>query len=294
MLKGIYPPIITPFENDEVSFDKMKENIDRWNGTKIDGYVALGSNGESVYLTNDEKIGLIKAVKENADKEKKIIAGTGSDSIKQTIELTNKAADVGAEYALVLTPFFYKSAMTHDAMIAYFNEVADNIRVPLIIYNVTKFTGINILPSTVAELSKHENIIGIKNSSENVAELSLFKSSTGNDFSVFAGTASILYPGLCVGADGGILALANIAPNQCGDVYEYYNQGDHDSARSLQAKLVEANRAVTSKFGVAGLKAAMDMIGLYGGDPRKPMLPLANENKKVLREILVKAEIINL
>ncbi len=293
MIKGIFPPIITPFEKDEISFDKLKENIAKWNSTKINGYVVLGSNGESAYLTNDEKIDLIKSVKENADEGKAIIAGTGSDSIKQTIELTNKAADVGAEYALILTPFFYNAAMTHEAMLSFFNKVADEIKIPLLIYNVTKFTGINIHPSTVTELAKHENIVGIKNSSENVAELSLFKSSTGEEFSVIAGTASILYPGLCVGADGGILALANIAPNQCAEIYEHCKNDDHDSAKALQAKLVEANRAVTSRFGVAGLKAALEMIGYFGGNPRKPMQPLSETNKTVLKEILMKAEIIN-
>jgi 4-hydroxy-2-oxoglutarate aldolase len=292
MLTGIFPPIPTPFINDEIAEDKLKENINRWNNTALSGYVVMGSNGESVYLTREEKIRLVAAAAEYADDQKIIIAGTGSDSIKETVLLTNESAKAGAEYALVLTPSYYKSKMTHKAMIDYFTIVADSIQIPLIIYNVPKFTGINISADTVAELSTHENITGIKNSDVNIDEMSAFVNNTPEDFAVLAGTASVLYPSFEVGASGAIAALANIAPHQCVKVYEDYNNGNLEDAAALQETLVEANTAVTAGFGVPGLKAAMDMIGHFGGNPRKPMQPLEDDEREELRQILIRASIL--
>jgi 4-hydroxy-2-oxoglutarate aldolase len=293
MLKGIFPPIPTPFVNDEIAEDKLRENIERWNSCALSGYVVMGSNGEGVYLTREEKIRLVAAAAEYAGDNRIIIAGTGNDSIKETILLSHEAADAGAEYVLVLTPSYYKSKMTHAAMIDYFTIVADSIRIPLIIYNVPKFTGINISFETLAELSLHENIVGIKNSSENINEMSAFVKNTPEDFAVLAGTASVLYPSFEVGASGAIAALANIAPDQCIKLYNDYHSGNLDEARTLQEKLVEANTAVTTGFGVPGLKAAMDMTGMYGGNPRKPMQPLAAGEGEELRQILVRASILH-
>ena len=196
MLKGIYPPITTPFVNNEIAFDKLAENISIWNKTKLSGYVVMGSNGESAFLTRQEKLKLIENVKENAGKDKKLIAGTGSDSIKETISLTNDAAKSGADYALILTPSFFKDKMDSSAFIKYFTEVADKIDIPLIIYNVPKFTGVNIEAGAAAKLSEHKNIIGLKNSSENVAHLSEIINNATNDFVTLVGTASVLFSGL--------------------------------------------------------------------------------------------------
>jgi len=293
MLKGIFPPIPTPFIDDEVAEDKLKENINRWNETGLSGYVVMGSNGESVYLTREEKIRLVSAAAEYSDDKKIIIAGTGSDSIKETIHLTNETADAGAEYALVLTPSYYKSKMNHKAMIDYFSIVADSIKIPLIIYNVQKFTGINISAETVAELAEHENIVGIKNSSENIDEMSAFVNEAPEDFAVLAGTASVLYPSFEVGAAGAVAALANIAADQCLKVYSDFNNNNFEDARTAQEKLIEANTAVTAGFGVSGLKAAMDMVGFFGGNPRKPMQPLEADEHEELRQILERASILS-
>ena len=289
MLKGIYPPITTPFINDEIAFDKLSENISRWNKTKLSGYVVMGSNGESAFLTREEKLKLIENVKKSADKDKTIIAGTGSDSIRETISLTNDAAKTGADYALVLTPSFYKDKMNSDSFIKYFTEVADKIDIPLIIYNVPKFTGVNIEVAAVTKLSDHKNIIGLKNSSENIAHLSEIVNDTTNDFVTLVGTASVLFSGLCAGAAGGVLALANIAPEECIEIYELYNEGKLNEARQLQGKLIPVNKAVTGKYGVSGLKAAMDMLGYFGGDPRSPLNKLNKNELEDLKTILVKA-----
>ena len=140
-LKGIMPPIATPFINDEVAYDKLTQNFSKWNKTGLSGFVVMGSNGESVFLTRNEKLKLVEEVKKNISDDKLLIAGTGSDSIKETISLSNEAADRGADYVLILTPSFYKSEMKPTAYIKYFSAVADKTKIPVIIYNVPKFTG---------------------------------------------------------------------------------------------------------------------------------------------------------
>ncbi len=161
MLKGIYPPLTTPFVRDVVAYNKLTENLQKYNQKDLSGYVVLGSNGESVFLTKREKLKLISTVREHSDK-KTLIAGTGLESIKETIDLTNEAAKNGADYALIITPSFYKTAMNHKALLNYYTAVADSISIPLIIYSVTKFTNVNIEIETIAKLAEHPNIIGIK------------------------------------------------------------------------------------------------------------------------------------
>ena len=267
-IEGIFPPLITPFENNEVALTKFGDNIKKLNSTNLSGYVVLGSNGESCFLTRDEKLLLIKEAKKQSSENKIIIAGTGSDSIKDTISLTNDAAKEGADAALILTPSFFKGRMNHDAFIEYFTKVADSASIPVIIYNVPKFTNVTIESRTVCELSKHENIIGIKSSSTDIAYLGEILNSVNPDFYVLAGTSSILYAGLCLGASGGILAVANILPIECIDVYNYYKDGKHKEALESQNKLLAVNKAITATFGVAGLKKAMDWLGYFGGLPR--------------------------
>lgn len=292
MLKGIFPPIPTPFLNDEIAFDKLKFNIDKWNSTKLSGYVVMGSNGESAYLTMDEKIELIAKAKEYAAKDKIIIAGTGLESIKDTIKLTNAAAEVGADYSLILTPSFYKGKMNHAAFVEYFYIVADEVKIPLLIYNVPKFTGVDIETKTVAKLAEHKNIIGIKNSSENIAQLAEMIYETPDNFVTLVGTASIIYSGLSVGAVGGIVALANIAPNECIEIYDLYNNGKIKESLRLQYKMLQPNKAVTAKYGVGGLKKAMDMLGYFGGSPRKPLSDITESETEDLKSILEGAGIL--
>lgn len=288
-IHGIMPPIITPFVNGELAIDKLEFNINKWNKTELSGYVVMGSNGESVFLTRDEKLKLVEAAKKFSSEDKLIIAGTGSDSIKETISLTNDAAERGADFALVLTPSFYKSEMKHASYVKYFTMVADAVKIPVIIYNVPKFTGVDIEVETVAELSMHPNIAGIKNSSENSRQNTEFVSSTKKDFAVIVGTASMIFSGTTCGAVGGIVALANIAPTECVQIQKLIENGKLNEALELQQKMIPVNKAVTAKYGVAGLKAAMDMLGYFGGEPRAPLAPLADSNKENLKNILVNA-----
>ncbi len=291
-LKGIISPITTPFIDDEVAFDKLKSNIENLSKMNLAGYVVLGSNGESVFLTKEEKLKMISFIREHVPSEKIVIAGTGTDSIKETISLTNEASKNGADYALIITPSFFKSEMNHSTFINYYLAVADSVKIPVIIYNVPKFTNVNIHPDTVAELSEHNNIVGIKNSSGDTELTAKFISRTANDFHTFVGTGSVLLQGLKDGACGGILALANIAPTECINIQKLFHLGKMEEAELLQKKMVPVNKAITTTFGVAGLKAAMDMMGLYGGNPRLPLNPLDEKAKQELKNILIEASLI--
>jgi len=291
-LKGIIPPITSPFEDDEISFNKLKRNIEELNKIILAGYVVLGSNGESVFLTREEKIRVIAYVREHAAPDKIVITGTGTDSIKETISLTNDAERNGADYALIITPSFFKTDMGHSTFINYYLTIADSVKIPVIIYNVPKFTNVNIHPDTVAELSEHHNIVGIKNSSLDTELTAKYISFTPDDFHTFVGTGSVLLQGLKDGADGGILALANIAPTECISIQELFDLRRLEEAETLQKKMVPVNKAITATFGVAGLKAAMDMIGLYGGHPRLPLNPLDKKAKQELKSILIEASLI--
>lgn len=293
MIKGILPPVTTPFVNGEVAYDKLADNVKKWNGTGLSGYVVMGSNGESAFLTRDEKLRIIETTKKSLAAGKTLVAGTGSDSIKETISLSNDAADRGADYALVLTPSFYKGQMNGPAFVRYFSEVADKTRIPLLIYNVPKFTGVNIEADAVAELAKHGNIAGLKNSAENVAHTAELVSVVPKEFSILVGTASVLYPGLAAGAAGGVLALANIAPAECVELQKLCESGRHDEASALQKKLIPVNKAVTAKYGVPGLKAALDMLGYFGGDPRSPLSPLGDREREDMKSILKTAGLLN-
>jgi 4-hydroxy-2-oxoglutarate aldolase len=290
-LKGIYPPLTTPFIDDEVSFDKFLENLIKYEIKILSGYVLFGSNGESVFLTREEKLKLITTIRKHTNR--KIIAGTGLDSIKETISLTNDAAEAGADYALIITPSFFKSEMKHHTFLNYFTRVADSVMIPVILYNVPKFTGVNIEVETIVELSSHPNIIALKDSTEISSRISELAANVHTDFRLIVGTASVLFSGLSSGAVGGILALANIAPDECIQIYNLMREKNFERALEIQNRMIPVNRAVTAKFGVAGLKAAMDMMGYFGGNPRLPLEPLNEAQLIELKMILKKASLID-
>jgi 4-hydroxy-2-oxoglutarate aldolase len=291
-LKGIFPPITTPFVDGKVAYDRLADNIARWNPTGLKGYVAFGSNGEYIYLSEQEKLDVVKTVVQSAGPGMKVIAGTGCESTWQTIELTNACAKLGAHAALVVTPFYYGGRMNEAALFQHYTAVADRAAIPIMIYNVTKFTNISTSVGLVARLSKHPNIIGIKDSNGNVSTLGEMVSAVDQDFSVLVGTAGALFGALTLGAVGGVLALANVAPQICVQIHHLVEQGQIQAARKLQLRMLPVNTAVTATYGVPGLKAALDMLGYFGGDPRPPLLPASAKERSEVREILKKAELL--
>ena len=292
-LKGVLPPMITPFkENGDVDYDAYSYNIDKWNGTKLAGYLTLGSNSETPFLSEDEKIELIKLTVSGAAKDKHVMVGTGLDSIKDTIKLTNKAASLGAQSALILTPSFYKSAMNSAAIIDYFTQVANNVDIPVLIYNVPKFTDVNIGANAVAKLSEHPNIIGMKDSSGNVPQLATFVRVSADDFNVMVGTAGAWYPALALGVKAGVHALANCCPNECAEVQELFDAGNWEAARDLYQRVFPVNAAVTGAYGIAGLKYGCELMGYKGGYVRSPLQQLKDSQKEELRKIYETAKLI--
>jgi 4-hydroxy-2-oxoglutarate aldolase len=291
-IDGILPPMITPFRsNGDVDLDAFVANVERWNGTALAGYLVHGSNSETAYLDEAEKLRLIDFTVRSASPEKFILAGTGLESTRATIELTNKAARLGVKAALVLTPFFYKGQMSDAAIIAHFSAVADKADMPVLIYNVPKFTGVNISVEAVRVLSRHPNIAGMKDSKGDLGQLAAFKAAVPPEFNLLVGTASALYGALELGIRAGILALANCLPDECVALKELFDSGDKPGARELQTRLNPVNAAVTETFGVAGLKHVCTLLGFAGGTVRSPLLPLDAAGQQAVRDILVRAEI---
>jgi 4-hydroxy-2-oxoglutarate aldolase len=292
-LNGVFPPIPTPFDGrGDIVREMLIENLRRWNQHDLAGYVVLGSNGESVYLTAEEKVEVWRTARQSIPAEKLLIAGTGCESTRQTIALSSRAADEGADAVLVLTPHYYDGQMTADALMHHFEAVADRAPVPVVLYNMPRFTQVDMDAATVARIARHPNVIGIKDSGGDVAKLAQIVGTAGEGFQVLAGSASIFFPGLTVGAVGGVMALANIAPQAAIALYRLFKGGDWDEAAALQQRLVPVNTAVTSRFGIPGLKAALDMIGYYGGPVRSPLQPLDQREIQALEAILVEGSVL--
>jgi 4-hydroxy-2-oxoglutarate aldolase len=291
-LHGIFPPITTPFVDGKVAHDKLALNIEKWSQTGLKGFVVLGSNGEYVYLSPEEKRKAVETVVQCTSDPMVVIAGTGCESTEETIALTNDCAKLGAHAALVITPHYFGGKMSEAALIHHFTVVADNSVIPILLYSVPKFTHVTVTAKVVSELSQHPNIIGIKESSGNVNLLGQYLNNMNPDFNVMIGTAGVLFGGLSIGCAGGVLALANVAPESCVKIFNLVKQAQFEEAKKLQLKMLPVNNAVTATYGVPGLKAAMDMLGYYGGEPRLPLLPASDKEKSEIKQILQNAELL--
>ena len=294
-ISGIYPPVPTFFDADEeLDLPTLREHITRLRAHGIANFVALGSNGEAMHLTPDERAQVIAAVREAAGAEAQVLAGAGALSTRETIALTQLAAEAGANVALILPPHHYRAAMTPPVLRAHYLAVAGASPLPVLIYNMPgNSAGIDLDAETVIALSAHPNIIGLKDSSGNVAKLAEVAAGAREGFAVLAGSAGFLLPALAVGAKGAIAALANIAPREVLELQALFEQGRLDEARTLQARLVPPNSAVTSGYGVPGLKAALQFVAHYGGAPRRPLPPLGDEARVRLRAILAEADLLH-
>ena len=285
--KGIIPPMVTPFdEGGSIRYDAFERNIDRYMEADIEGYLVLGSNGESVYLEHSEKLKLIEAARKRVPSSMTLLAGTGVESTQATIALTREAADRGVDAVLVKNPFYFKPQMTSEVYFAHYTAVADASPVPVIIYNVPVFTGIPLQSKLVIELSKHPNIRGMKDSSGDVRLISeVVWNTDASKFPVIAGSAPTLFPAMASGARGGIIALACAAPRPSLALYRAFTSGDYVKAGNIQRISAPAAVAVTGTNGIAGLKAAMELEGFQPGVPRRPLLPLKLEQRDDLAQI---------
>lgn len=289
-LRGILPPLVTPFLPDgALDLASFEANLDSFTGEDLGGYLVLGSNGEASSLEEEEKLALVRAAKRRAG-SRTLLAGTGLESTRATIALTRRLADLGADAALVLTPHYYRPQMTREALCRHFEAVAEASPIPVLLYSVPQLTGLSFPPALAADLAAHPRIAGMKESSGDVALLGRIVGSVPPDFAVACGSAPVVYPALCLGAVAGILAVACCAPRPAAALYRAFEAGDHARARRIQEALSPLAVAVTSTHGVAGLKAAMDLAGRRGGAVRPPLLPADPALREELRPLLERAE----
>lgn len=285
--KGIFPPVTTPFdEAGHVDLAALGGNIDRYNETKLTGYVPLGSNSETVHLSSAERVKVVETVRRRAAADKIVIGGVNELSTESAIEACKRVADAGADAALVITPYFYKGSMNHAAFTAHYTDVADHSPVPVFLYHVPQNTGVSIDPATIAGLAAHENIIGIKDSSGDMGALLATLRLSPKDFLVLTGNGGILCPSVMMGAAGAVLAIACLIPEICVDLYKAASSGDHDRARELQDRISPLSALVTTAYGVPGLKAALNLTGYNGGFPKRPLLPVSIDDIEKIRTAL--------
>ena len=288
---GVFAPIPTPFDRDDrVDTARLRAALARWVTSPLTGFVVLGSNGEAVLLDEDESDRVIAAAREAVPKGRALIAGTGRESTRAAVRAAKRAADLGADAVLVRTPGFFKMQMTNDAFVRHYTTVADASPVPVLLYNFTALTGVNLLPAAVSRLATHPNIVGMKESGGDVAQIADLVSGTPDDFGVLAGSASTFYAALSAGAVGGILALGCVLPEACTRLYELTKAGRHDQARALQGQLMPLAKLLGSIYGVPGLKTALKLTGYDAGMPRPPLAPIPDAGIAALRDALATFE----
>src|SRR3989442_5539079 len=286
-LAGVFAPIPTPFDDrDRVDTARLRAALTKWMKRPLNGVVVLGSNGEAVLMDDFESDQVIVTAREAIPRTKRFIVGTGRESTQAAVKAAKRAAEHGADAVLVRTPGFFKAQMTTDAFVRHYTAVADASPVPVLLYNFTALTGVNLLPAAVSRLATHPNIAGMKESGGDVAQIADLVSGSPGDFQVLAGTTSTFYAALCVGAAGGILAPACVVPDACTRLYHLTKAGRHDQARALQQQLVPLAKLLGSAYGVPGLKAALNLVGCDVGVPRPPLAPVPDAALMALREAL--------
>ncbi len=271
-LHGIFPPVATPFtERGDLDIDALQFNAARLMQTRLRGLVVLGTNGEAAYLDGDESEAVVAAARACVPADRTLIAGTGHDSTRQTIVACERAARAGADAVLVRAPAAFKGMMTADAFLRHFRAVAEASPVAVLLYNFAANFGVNMPTSAIAALGEHPNVIGLKESGGDISQINEQVASAPPGFEVVVGSAPSLYASLCVGAVGGVVALANVAPDACIALYDHVQAGRHAEALAQQRAITPLAVAVTGKHGVPGLKAAMTLAGYRGGHPRSPL-----------------------
>ena len=292
-LRGVIPPLVTPFHADGgLDLEAFAASLEVLAVHDFAGFLVLGSNGEAASLDEDEKLLLVAAARRTVP-GRFLLVGTGLETTRGTLALSRKAADLGADAVLVLTPCYYKSRMTAEALRRHFEAVADASPVPVYLYSVPAFTGLPWPQGLEATLSAHPRILGLKESSGDVGLLARIAAAVPTSFEVACGNAPVFYPALCVGAAGGVLAVANCAPRATLALFRAFSQGDHARARRIQEALAPLATAVTLTHGVAGLKLAMGLVGLRGGTVRAPLLPAPPRLLDEIRPLLEAAEAVS-
>jgi 4-hydroxy-2-oxoglutarate aldolase len=291
-LMGVFAPITTPFdETGEVAYDKLKDNMEFYAKSKLKGYLALGSNGENKSLTNDEKEKVLETIIKNKGPEQVVMAGCIFESTKETIEFARIAQGLNADFITLLPPSYFKKQMSDPVLLRYFTDVATSLTTPCLVYNAPQFCGGTTLSvNLVKDLAKHPNIVGIKDSS--TGNIESFLLAVRDTFNVMPGSANFFVTGLIMGAPGGVISLANVFPEITCKLYELTVNKQYDEAFRLNEKILLLNKSVSGSGGVAAVKYAMDLAGLFGGNPRLPLLPLGDDAKQKIEDYLKKEGLI--
>jgi 4-hydroxy-2-oxoglutarate aldolase len=280
-------------ENEEVAYDKIAKNIERYNQTHLKGYMPLGSNGEFRSLTDEESVKIIDVYQKYKVPGKTLIVGVMRESAKTTIEFIKKIADKGADFATILPPHYFVSFMTDDALIKYYTTIADRSPIPVMMYNAPKFSaGLTFSTHLVSVLAMHPNIAGLKDTSKEDISIYINVVPKGANYYVLAGTIEKFYKGLVAGAIGGVLSIANYLPDMCCKLQALYESGNLKEAQKLDVYARQLSKNAAGDYGVAGVKAAMDLLGYHGGNPRIPVLPMNDEAKAELKAVLEKEGLI--
>jgi len=289
-LKGVICPVVTPFNRrGDVDEGFFRENLSRITGIGLAGVLVAGSTGEAPYLAERERLRLVEVAREIVKPPEILMAGTGLESTTATLKLSREAVARGADALLVLTPNYYKPRMDSDALVAHYRAAGAGVTRPVMIYSIPQFTGLEIDPATIAKLSRLPNVVGLKESSGKLDFVRAVLHKVRPGFRVLVGAASIFYDVLCDGAVGAVLGLANYAPTLCVGLYQAFLHRHAAEARDLQQRLVSLGQKINLPYGVAGIKAALDLCGYHGGTPRLPLLPASARAKKQIAAALREA-----
>ena len=278
-LQGIYPALATCFDDDgNVYKEKITYNVRKLNQVALSGYLACGSTGEAPLLNFDERMQVLECVRDASAAGRILIAGIGAESVRESVRLADGAASLGYHAGLALSPHYYKHQMQRpDVQLLYYRALADQSKLPVLIYNMPAVTGYDVPVEMVAELSHHPNIIGIKDSSGSLEKIKATLHAVRPGFQVLSGSGATFGEAFHLGAMGAILAIANAVPYACVTVWEAHRTRQEEAARDWQNRLLPGARIVPAKYGIAGLKYLMDLKGYFGGAPRLPLIPPSAE-----------------
>jgi len=287
VLNGIFVPHVTPFTREgELDLKALRACARFWLESVVSGLVPCGSNGEAPYLSRQERIKVIETVVDEVNGKIPVVAGTGSMSTKETITFTKDAKDLGADAALIVTPFYFKP--TNREMQEHYRTISEAVDLPIVVYNVPKFTGFSLETAFIHQLvSENEKIIGLKDSSGNIGAITEIIRLVGDKISVLAGTADVALPTFLLEGKGAIIAVANVFPKLCSQLYETFKNGKYEEAKTLQKRISFANEVLVKRYNqLSAIKEALRLQGLPGGYSRKPALPLDSEEKKAVQNLL--------
>lgn len=290
-MAGVFVPISTPFSPDEeVDYDALRFNLERYAASGVLGYLALGSNGENRSLTEEEKLRVLETIVRHKAPRQVVMAGATYDAQRDTERFLEQAASRGADFGLVLSPGYFRKQMTDEVLYRYFSTLAARSPLPLLLYNAPGFCGVTLSPALAGRLAAHGNIVGMKDSAS--SGIDSFLAFESPSFHVLAGSANFFFPAMMGGSIGGTVSLANSFPRIAIELFECGRARDAARGVPLQEKVTRINKAISGSYGVAGVKAAMELGGFRAGIPRRPLLPLAPEQVEGLRRVLAEEGLI--